>query len=452
MEQAVRNSSHSHSMATPESCSPPDAKPAIDPRRSSAGSITIDAPSADNVPAKDSVAAAGAASRPPNRKRKASTSARAGAAYPRKRAVNACAVCRARRTKCDNKKPKCSFCESVGAECRLESKDPSTFDPASLEIIERLARLEDVLGKLPERTREEVEKIGGVRGVDHAAANGISTTQFQDARRDDERSVATSLHERPVLERRTTGDSKYQPRNDPRRFSQNSRRPESIVDGRPTAHLDSLLPQTVQDIVRWPAITSHLATQHTISQAPSPVPMEAARTRRLHPSAVKAEDFQLDDQTCMEVTDAYLQYSNIRNPIFDENGLRSLVAEVYDRDFEWGAESCLVLMVCANGALAMPFDPHRGISESTHDGLADALFQQAEHRLGAVFSAGGLIQAQALFLCGVFHMCKSSQTHSHLPFAAASHTKAKLQLHNRIQNQASLFHTNKSPHRSSTRS
>lgn len=349
------------------------------------------------------------ASRPPNRKRKASTSARAGAAYPRKRAVNACAVCRARRTKCDNKKPKCSFCESVGAECRLESKDPSTFDPASLEIIERLARLEEVLGKLPERTKEEIEKIGGIGRVDHAAANGISTTQFQDARRDDERSVATSVNERPLIERRTTGDSRqFQPRSDPRRFSQNSRRPESIIDGRPTAHLDSLLPQTVQDIVRWPAITSHLITQHTISQAPSPVPMEAARSRRLHPSAVKADDFQLDDQTCMAVTDAYLQYSNIRNPIFDESGLRSLVAEVYDRHFEWGAESCLVLMVCANGALAMPFDPHRGISESAHDGLADALFQQAEHRLGAVFSAGGLVQAQALFLCGVFHMCKLS--------------------------------------------
>ena len=38
------------------------------------------------------------------------------------------------------------FCESVGAECRLESKDPSTFDPASLEILDRLAKIEDVLG------------------------------------------------------------------------------------------------------------------------------------------------------------------------------------------------------------------------------------------------------------------------------------------------------------------
>lgn len=41
------------------------------------------------------------------RKRPAS---RGTAAYPRKRAVTACQTCRARRTKCDNLKPKCSFC------------------------------------------------------------------------------------------------------------------------------------------------------------------------------------------------------------------------------------------------------------------------------------------------------------------------------------------------------
>lgn len=46
-------------------------------------------------------------------------------AYPRKRAVRACQTCRARRTKCDNRKPSCSFCERIGAKCVVN-------DPADL--------------------------------------------------------------------------------------------------------------------------------------------------------------------------------------------------------------------------------------------------------------------------------------------------------------------------------
>jgi hypothetical protein len=70
---------------------------------------------------------------------------RGTAAYPRKRAVTACQVCRSRRTKCDNKKPSCSFCEQVGAKCITSSVDLSPFDPASLKILERLDHLEDIL-------------------------------------------------------------------------------------------------------------------------------------------------------------------------------------------------------------------------------------------------------------------------------------------------------------------
>lgn len=70
---------------------------------------------------------------------------RGTAAYPRKRANTACQVCRARRTKCDNKKPSCSFCEKVGAKCISSLVDLSAFDPASLKILERLDELEEKL-------------------------------------------------------------------------------------------------------------------------------------------------------------------------------------------------------------------------------------------------------------------------------------------------------------------
>lgn len=67
---------------------------------------------------------------------------RGTASYKRRRAVKACQVCRARRTKCDNRKPSCSFCIKVGATCVQSPTDLSSFDPASLRILERLDDLE----------------------------------------------------------------------------------------------------------------------------------------------------------------------------------------------------------------------------------------------------------------------------------------------------------------------
>ena len=40
--------------------------------------------------------------------------------YPRKRAVTACRLCRTRKTKCSNTRPKCKLCDETGAACVYE--------------------------------------------------------------------------------------------------------------------------------------------------------------------------------------------------------------------------------------------------------------------------------------------------------------------------------------------
>ncbi|KAJ3461941.1 hypothetical protein MRS44_010494 [Fusarium solani] len=69
---------------------------------------------------------------------------RTESSYPRRRSVTACTVCRGRKSKCDNKRPSCSFCLSVGATCVYEElrSDFSNYDSASLHIINRLDYLE----------------------------------------------------------------------------------------------------------------------------------------------------------------------------------------------------------------------------------------------------------------------------------------------------------------------
>lgn len=59
---------------------------------------------------------------PPGRKKSQPKSQDAGRTsstkdYPRRRALQACQICRARKTKCDNERPSCGSCEALGVEC-----------------------------------------------------------------------------------------------------------------------------------------------------------------------------------------------------------------------------------------------------------------------------------------------------------------------------------------------
>lgn len=68
---------------------------------------------------------------------------RTSAAYPRKRSLTACDMCRQKKSKCDNVRPRCGACVRAGnTNCRYRSDDPSadysSYDPASLTILSKL--------------------------------------------------------------------------------------------------------------------------------------------------------------------------------------------------------------------------------------------------------------------------------------------------------------------------
>lgn len=73
--------------------------------------------------------------------------------------MTACQVCRARRTKCDNLKPSCSFCLKTGAHCIQSTVDLSSFDPASLQILSRLDELENLILRTPPEAIHAPETI-----------------------------------------------------------------------------------------------------------------------------------------------------------------------------------------------------------------------------------------------------------------------------------------------------
>ncbi|TFB06442.1 hypothetical protein CCMA1212_001574 [Trichoderma ghanense] len=66
------------------------------------------------------------------------------------------------------------------------------------------------------------------------------------------------------------------------------------------------------------------------------------------------------------------------------------------------SESCLMLLVWALGAIAMPFPESRWYYSIKFPELGPALFGMASKRLGVVFAEGGILPAQCFFFAGVY--------------------------------------------------
>jgi hypothetical protein len=274
------------------------------------------------------------------------------AVYPRKRAVTACMVCRGRRTKCDNKKPKCSFCEKSGAECVSEGNDFSGFDPASLEIISRLERIERALGN------------------DGRDENDLTRVQ-----------------------------------------SRTNENGETYDHGRWTSRPgdpEVLLPQNLQKIVKWPVIAPFTMNM-AMEQMPSPLTTTTTTSTTINhgQQSTPASGFELDFsvEQCLSLVDDFIVNTHMKNPIFDEAPLKVLVKQACLDGFGWDAQSCLALLVCATGAASMPFESHHQHCSPVNDEIANTMFSAAQRRLGIALDSGGLIQAQAFFLAGQFQMC-----------------------------------------------
>ncbi|CZR65076.1 uncharacterized protein PAC_14976 [Phialocephala subalpina] len=255
---------------------------------------------------------------------------RGSAAYPRKRAVTACQVCRARRTKCDQKKPSCSFCESIGAECNSDPGSLSTFDPASIAIIERLDSLERKIDSIPQVSLPDKE-------------NG---------------SNKNAHHKRPI---------------------------------------GNFLPENLDGILKWP-VFRHL----TLPVAPTPSHCSPASLC----SSTQAPSIsdELHPAACNQWLDDFFRHGHCKNPVLDEQSTRRLVRKVCQEGVGWDSESCLALLVCANGALARPLLSPSVSTDEFNSSIPNALFTTSLKRLGPTLGSAGVVQAQCLFLAGVFLM------------------------------------------------
>lgn len=274
---------------------------------------------------------------------------RGTAAYPRKRANRACQVCRARRTKCDNKKPACSFCEKVGAKCITTPTDLSSFDPASLAILDRLEQLEQLI-----RSKQLTATPQNPPQDDQQFALGYA-------------SPAPDLHFGPDLSTVTI---------------------ETVLSWHVFRDkFDSRL--DLKCLLRNQDLPSSPLTSPVGENIPLINSMEMG--------------------SCNRLLDSFLDRVHIANPILDVSAVRGMVQNACMNGIGWDPQSCLVLLICALGSIAESFNDRHG-STSIHSRaspnftLARAFFEAAQKRIGLLLRGGGTIEAQCFFYSGVYLM------------------------------------------------
>lgn len=114
---------------------------------------------------------------------------------------------------------------------------------------------------------------------------------------------------------------------------------------------------------------------------------------------------ELELPTVKNLLHSFFNYVHVKNPILEEESTRRLVNRVCLHGIEWTAGSCLTLLVCALGACASPFGDSSDIFPgSMAYSQSESYFRAATKRLGSCMASPGIIEAQCLFLAGVYSM------------------------------------------------
>lgn len=305
--------------------------------------------------------------------------------YPRKRATKACRLCRARKTKCSNARPTCALCESLDAVCVYEEmNDLSKLDTASLVII---GRLDQILDKLDSK-----ESISAPPPqTDDASKSAIQLKATSENRSKFDQESNTTCLKIPTC-----------------RTSPNAILTWPIFNGRyPRNHLNDCIFEAQYD--------ETMAGQSTCG----PLEPLGATTS---PS--------IDLEAIPKLVELFLTRVHIKNPVVDIRAVRDYARTVSRDGPAWDLASCLVLLVCALGSVAQPFEDIYKWPDAEYDyrsafhvhkaslDRGDSYFRAARLRFWLLDSS--LLSTQCLFLVGVYQMYLVRPLRAWKPFTQAS--------------------------------
>ncbi|KAL2851501.1 hypothetical protein BJY01DRAFT_260808 [Aspergillus pseudoustus] len=303
-------------------------------------------------PRRDNDSAAGDS---PAAKRPRATAARS--AYPRRRAIAACQLCRMRKTKCDNRRPSCGTCTLLQSQCVYQdaSTDFSSFDAASLAILERVNYAIRLLEQHP------------------SGSPGTSDSP----------------------------QTRYNPHASPERSEAQlatATSPGEIIS-RSTEYTFLLEAQQLQAncassrVLQWPLLRD-ICDPNDID--------------RLFFNSAHSEGRGIREEDVPLLIEDFLEHVHTKNPILDPNELRSICRRIGEDGFQWDGPSCLTLIACALGTISRPFSlespsPQDASRFDAQDhATGESYYSAARKRIGLLDPS--VIAIQCSFLVGVYEM------------------------------------------------
>ncbi|CAG1977998.1 unnamed protein product [Fusarium graminearum] len=289
-----------------------------------------------------------------HRKRRHIDRQRPDVTYSRKRAIAACRICRVKKVKCNNVRPVCGSCMASHSTCVYEGaeEDHSSFDPASIAILDRLNQV-----------LESVEELPGIIKT----MNDIASQSKPPTPRGDSFSYGQELS------------------------SDDLTTPPAIM--------------SVESVLGWPILAGCIPPNHILEA------LSDAKTDLEYGASLSSE---VDEKEMPRLVRHFLAHVHPVNPILDVDTVYSHSLRISETGIGWDGASCIVLIACALGCLGKPYDTTvttpldtstaRSSLESQGEDLvrAKAYFNLARQRLGLVDQ--GLIAAQCHFFAGVYYM------------------------------------------------
>jgi hypothetical protein len=265
---------------------------------------------------------------------------RAAASYGRRRAANACSICRSRKTKCDNQRPECGFCAATGGDCRYADSDPSQFDRATLALLQRLSDLESgLVTHIDQRLNEYVV----------LAANGRRSNGGLD-------NATSSVAQDRIYDGYTTGpweSGTFQSPAD----NIHATMAHGFDQGHLTSDMDGDVPPSSKvlrqtsdmfsdSVLKWP-VFSH-AAPHLEKELQTPVLQvwaQASASDSGHLEKKATSGLNLDTEIIHELVENFLTNNHVKNPILDVESLRADTREFGETGAQWDERSCLLVRI-----------------------------------------------------------------------------------------------------------
>ncbi|KAF2009024.1 hypothetical protein BU24DRAFT_455942 [Aaosphaeria arxii CBS 175.79] len=287
----------------------------------------------------------------------------------RTRAAVACATCRARKTKCDGRRPLCGYCERTNTICQYDGEDLTAFDLTSFkdmssEVLHAINQLTQLIKEESRfRQPDTVSPGSGESFVTFPLGEGSNSALAVDHNSDQTTNLPTDLHTTP---------------------------------NRHGLH-DPQLPtfsQGLNSVLEWHVFPAGIEPIRVDERTPPPTPEELPK-------------ITISELTRLQLN--YRQVVHIVNPMLDISTLDQYITHISENGFDWTTRTCLVALVCAIGALCQDvdvFSPGNPPDPKSNDtDVAYRFWSIASKRLGRAMSYNTLESAQCLCLAGIWFMC-----------------------------------------------